>query len=316
MEGLVDGLLGLRELEVNNGQAFETRFGFKLPRKEPNFANSTMRIQPGKADSCLITVRETPLAAPAVFSADIFLPPVKDLPKEYVKYLVKAQLFRLLIQSKELHFSADEEAINTASLQIDVWLNFFRMLVALCRGAEMTIKPERLAEGSFRLKMPDAARAHEYEDLLRVFEAAQRLLKLAGAPEPAVSLEGIAAIGSAVIELDRLFSGTSRLEFSATWPPEVPVPAKLDFLHVNYIQLPGITLVHSSLAEMVPQTKEGRIEWKSNTVTPCEITFVRDFPAEYERFIDRAKGMGKADASMIAEPRTNQQLAGEGTNEV
>jgi hypothetical protein len=51
-------------------------------------------------------------------------------------------------------------------------------------------------------------------------------------------------------------------------------------------------------------------------VTPCEITFVRDFPAEYERFIDRAKGMGKADASMIAEPRTSQQLAGEGIKEI
>ena len=116
-----------------------------------------------------------------------------------------------------------------------------------------------------------------HEDLLRAFEAAQRLLKLAGAPEPAVSLEGIAAIGSALVELDGLFSGTSCLGFSATWPPEVPVPDKLDFLHVNYIHMPGITLVHSSLAEMVPQTKEGRIEWKSNTVTPCEISFVRDW---------------------------------------
>jgi hypothetical protein len=308
MDGFVDGLLGLGELRVSNGQVFETRFGFKLPRKESNLVNSTMRIQPGKADSCIITVRETPLAAPAVFSADIFLPPVRDLPKAYVKYLVKAPLFHLLIQSNELHFSTNEEAITTASLQINDWLNLFRMLVALCRGAEMTIKPERLAEGFFQLKMPDAAREHEYEDLLLALEAAQRLLKLAGAPEPAVSLEGIAAIGPALVELDGLFSGTSRLGFSATWPPEVPVPDKLDFLHVNYIQMPGITLVHSSLAQMVPQTKEGRIEWKSNAVTPCEITFVRNFPAEYERFIDRAKGMRKADASMIAEPRTRACL--------
>lgn len=319
IEGLVDGLLGLRELEVAAGQAFETRFGIKLSLKKPNFAKSIMRFQPARVDSCIITVRETPLAAPAVFSADIILPPMKDLPKEHVKFLVKAQLFRLLIHSNKIQFTADEEAINAVSLKIDDWLNFFRMLVALCRGAEMTIKPERLGEASFPLKMPDAALQRQYEDLQSAFEAAQRLLKMAGAPDPVVSIEGIAAIGNTLIEVDGLFSGAANaphLNFSANWPPEVPVPDKFDFLCVNYIQMPGVTLVHSSLAEMVPQTKEGRIEWKSNTVTPCEITFLRDFPAGYERFIDRAKGMGKANASMIAEPPANQQLAGDGIEDV
>jgi hypothetical protein len=310
IEGLVDGLLGLRELEVTAGQAFETRFGIKLSRKEPNFAKSIMRIQPGKADSCIITVREAPLAAPAIFSADIILPPMKDLPKEHLKFLVKAQLFRLLINGNKIQFSTDEETINAASLKIDDWLNFFRMLVALCRGAEMTIKPQRLGEASFPLKLPDVTLQGVFEDLQRALEAAQRLLKLAGAPEPVVRIEGIAEIGPGLIELDKLFSdpaNASPLGFVVDWPPEKPIPDKLDFLYVNYVQMTDITLAHYSVAEMVPQTKEGRIVWKSDTVSPREITFIRDFPADYERFIDRAKTAANVENSMIAEPHTNQQ---------
>jgi hypothetical protein len=310
VEGFVDGLLGLRELEVTAGQTFETRFGIKLSVKEPNFSKSVMRIQPGKADSCIITVREAPLAAPAVFSADMIFPPVSGLPKEHVKFLVKAQLFRLLIDGNKIQFSADNETINAANLKIDDWLNFFRMLVALCHGAEMTIKPQRLGEASFPLKFPDITLQPVFEDLQRAFEAAQRLLRLAGAPEPVVNIEGIAAIGAALIKLDRQFSDPANappIDFAVDWPPETPVPDKMDFLYVNYVQMLEVTLAHYSVAEMVPQTKKGRIMWKSETLKPCEITFIRDFPDDYERFADRAKRTVKVDGSMIAEPHTSRQ---------
>jgi hypothetical protein len=228
-EGFVDGLLGLRELEVTAGETFETRFGIKLSLKEASFSKSVMRIQPGKADSCIITVQEAPLAAPAVFSADIIFPPIKGLPKEHVKFLVKAQLFRLLIDGNKLQFSTNEEVINTASLKIDDWLNFFQMLVALCRGAKMTIKPERLGEVSFPLKLPDVSLQAEFENLQRALQAAQRLLRLAGAPEPVVSINGVAAIGSELIKLDNLFSDSANVSigFEVDWPPEAPVPEKL-----------------------------------------------------------------------------------------
>jgi hypothetical protein len=62
-----------------------------------------------------------------------------------------------------------------------------------------------------------------------------------------------------------------------------------------------VTLVHSSVAEMVPQSSEGQIIWRSKTLTPCEITFMRDFPSEYARFVDQAKRKAKLDNSIIAE---------------
>jgi hypothetical protein len=306
--GLVDGLLGLRSLEVTAGQAFETRFGIKLSLKEPHFAGGTLHIQPEKADSCIVSVREGSLTKPAVFSADIIAPPIKTLPKEHVKFLIKAPLFRLLIDGKRIQFSTNEEEINAARLKIDDWLHFCRMIVALCDGAEMTVKPRRLAEVSFPLKLADVTLRHEFESLQRAFEGAERLLKLAGAPEPVVSIEGIAAIGPDLIKLDNFFSGAadvSPIGFAVDWPPEAPVPAKLDFLYVNYLKIADVTLAHYSVAEMLPQTGEGRIVWKSGTMSPREITFIQNFPNDYERFVERAKHKENVAQSMIAEPRSD-----------
>ena len=308
--GFVDGLLGLRELEVTAGEVFETRFGIKVSLKEPNLSKATMHIQPERSDSCIITVREGPLATPAIFSADIVVPPIRNLPKEHVKFLVKAPLFRLLIDNKKIQFSTDEEKISAASLKIDDWLNFHRMLIALCKGAEMAIKPDHFGETSFPLKFPDATSQDVLEDLQRALEGAQRLLKLAGAPEPVVSIDGIATIGPDLVKLDRLFSGSSDVSsigFVVDWPPAKPVPDKLDFLNVNFIQIADVTLAHYSVAKMVPLTKEGEIEWKSETLSPREITFIRNFPADYERFIVRAKSLANVENFIIAEPRNNRQ---------
>jgi hypothetical protein len=315
MDWLVDGLLGLRELEVTAGQAFETRFGIKLSQNEPTFAKSVMRVNPAKADACIVTVRETPLAPPATFSADIMFPPMPNLPKEHLKILVQNPLFRLLVNGNKIQFATDEQAIGATRLKIDDWRNFFRMLVALCRGAEMTLKPERLAEVSFPMRFPDAARQLEFERMLGALEATQRLLKLAGAPEPAVGIDGFRSIAPALVKLDKMFSSPADADpigYVVDWPPGQPVPDKADFLCVNFVQMEDITLVHSSVAEMVPESSEGRIIWKSKTLTPCEITFVRDFPAEYERFIDRAKRKAKLNNSIIASAPTDLKSIDDG----
>lgn len=315
MDGLVDGLLGLKELEVTAGRAFETRFGIKLSLNEPSFAKSVMRVKPGKADTCTVTVRETPLALPAIFSADIIFPPMANLPKEHLKILVQNPLFRLLINGNKIQFTTDEQAISATRLKIDDWRNFFRMLVALCRGAEITLKPERLIEASFPMRLPDAARQLEFESMQGALEATQRLLKLAGAPEPVVGIDGFGGIAPDLVKLDKMFSSPADADpigFVVDWPPGLLVPDKVDFLCVNFVRMEDITLVHSSVAAMVPQSSEGRIIWKSKARTPCEIAFVRDFPPEYERFVDRAKRKAKLDNSIIAEAPTGLKSIAEG----
>jgi hypothetical protein len=209
-----------------------------------------------------------------------------------------------LINESKIQFMTDDQAISAARLKIDDWRNFFRMLIALCRGAEITLKPERLIEVSFPMRLPDAALQFEFESIQGALEATQRLLKLAGAPEPTVGIDGFAGIAPDLVKLDKMFlspGDADPIGFAVDWPPGLPVPDKMDFLCVNFVRMEDVTLVHSSVAEMVPQSSEGRIIWKSKTLAPCEITFVRDFLPEYDRFIDRAKQKAKLHNSIIAE---------------
>jgi hypothetical protein len=157
-----------------------------------------------------------------------------------LKILVLNPLFRLLINESKIQFMTDDQAISAARLKIDDWRNFFRMLIALCRGAEITLKPERLIEVSFPMRLPDAALQFEFESIQGALEATQRLLKLAGAPEPTVGIDGFAGIAPDLVKLDKMFlspGDADPIGFAVDWPPGLPVPDKMDFLCVNFVRM-------------------------------------------------------------------------------
>jgi hypothetical protein len=304
-EGLVDVFLGLKEVEIADWKSFETRFGIKLSLNEAEFAKGTMHIQPGRADQCIVTVRESPLSEPATFEADIFFPAIPNLPKEQTKFLVKAKLFKILIDQQRFKFATDEEATKTALLKLGDWLQFLKMLVIFCKGTgTITISPGRFAAGSLPIKFENTDPA-KYIYLSQAFEGAQRLLRLAGAPEPMVGLADIVALAQDVIALDRLFSGAtdiSPLTFTTEWPDGSILPDKFDVIYANFILIAGVMLAHYSVAEMTPVRQGDNIVWKSRTIDPREIVVIQKFPADYLSFVDRAKVKANIKNVIMAQP--------------
>ena len=63
-EAFVEAFLGLRKIEVTEWNAFETRFGIKLPLKEGSSSKGILHVQPHPVDRCVIAVRENPLSPP------------------------------------------------------------------------------------------------------------------------------------------------------------------------------------------------------------------------------------------------------------
>lgn len=162
------------------------------------------------------------------------------------------------------------------------------------------------------MALPDVGRQWEFENMCRALEATQRILKLAGAPEPTVQLDEFSGIAPELVRLDKVFSDSRHagpIEFSFNWPTDAPIPSKLDFLYANFVRMNDVTIVHYSVARMVPQGGKGRIVWRSTEITPGEISFVRDFPSEYECFVERATRNEKFDGSMIAELPSEAKLS-------
>jgi hypothetical protein len=304
-KGLVDAFLGLKEVEITDWKSFETRFGIKLSLNEAEFVKGTIHIQPGRAGQCIVTVRESPLLEPATFEADIFFPAIPNLPKEQTKFLVKAKLFHILIDRQRFKFATDEESIKTALLKLGDWLQFLKMLVIFSKGTgTITINPGRLAAASVPIKFENTDPA-KYIYLSQAFDGAQRLLRLAGAPEPMVGLADIANLAHDIIALDGLFSGAtdiSPLRFTTERPDRSILPDKVEVIYANFISIAGVMLAHYSVVKVVPLRQADNIFWKSSTIDPREIVVIQNFPADYLSFVDRAKVKTNIQNVMMAEP--------------
>jgi hypothetical protein len=306
-EELVDAFLGLRKVELTEFKTFESRFGIKLSLSDPDFARGVMHVQPNPADQCTITIREDALTPPAVFAGDIFAPAIPDLPREQFKFMVKSQLFRFLIDRQKLSVTVDEEMVNTASLRIEEWINFLRMLVAFAKQAgSITIQPTKLPAVSLPIAFdvnnnpgPD-----QYVQLMDVFERAQRLLKLAGATEPMAKFGGIAGFAGGIIALSNLFTDAaniSPLSFQTELSEDVALPDKLDAIYANFMPIAGVTLAYYAVAELVPEPRADKIRWRSRSISPREIVVLHKFPEGYQEFVDRAKAKERIDNVMMAQ---------------
>lgn len=308
-EELVDFSLGLKEVAVGEFKAFETRFGIKLPVSDREFTKGTMQLRPNPADRCTIAVREDALLPPAVFEGDIFLPAIPNLPKESIKFLVKSRLFRIFIEHQHIAMSVDWEGIKSASLKFDDWVNFLKMLSVLYRGTgTVTITPSKLAAGSFRVTKTVEGADTDVQYLLKAFEGAQYLFRLCGVTEPDVQLEGIAPLASHIVGLSKIFSGEkdiSPLSFRTNVPEGgAQFPITVDALYVNFISIGGNTLAHYSVVKLIADRQGGDICWRSSSIDPREIVFLKDFPVDYQTFVDQAKEKSKIDALVLAHPPT------------
>jgi hypothetical protein len=315
-ENFVEAFLGLHKIEVTEWKAFETRFGIKLPLHEPNFSKGTIHVQPGPVDQCVIAVRESPLSPPVLFEGEMFIPAIRNLPRDQMKFLVKSKLFLFLMDHQKVRFTTDEAATQTASLEIKEWINFFKALVILCKGAgTITISPSRFSATSFPLKFRDNVDPAEYDYLARAFESAQTLLNLAGAVEPKVSLANIAERAGDIIGLERLFSGMTNklpLMFKVKWPEGAPLPKKVDAIFAGYIPIADVKLVYYGITEMHSEREDEMTLWKPNTIEPREIVALNNFPDDYEKFIDRAKAKENIDNVMMVEVLDHRTSIAEG----
>jgi len=140
-EEIVDAFLGIKaNIPVSNVQAFETRFGIKLPDKNLH-GSGVLNINPNPADSCLISFQRSALEVPAVFTGEMFYPPIPGLSSEKVKILIKSDFFTIELKRSNLRVSSvDGGSHRHAPLE---WLKYWNAAHML---AEVLVRDEYYPE--------------------------------------------------------------------------------------------------------------------------------------------------------------------------
>ncbi len=300
---IVEVLLGLKSVQVSKFRAFETRFGVKLPLTDQTSEQGVMHIQPEPADQCVVTVKGEGVPMPAAFQADIFLPPIV-VPKESSMLLIRAKSFEIQVRQRKISFSTNPEVATSIRQTFQEWIQFFRMLVILSQGVgTVTVVPTKLARGSMPIKLDEALNLADHSNMLKAFECAAVLFELAGALQPAVLQADVLAVGGRIIGIAELFANPSSapsLKFRSPWQDDKIAPEVIDVLYVDAIEVAGVQLAFSAIAEMTHQFDGSILQWVSRTIRPREITIVRDLKEDYERFCERSKSETGISTVMIA----------------
>jgi len=306
-EAFVEAFLGLRKVEFVEWEAFETRFGIKLPLNDLSSSKGTLHIQPGPADNCTISIRETALSPPVLFEGEVFFPAIPNLPRDELKFLIKSKLFHFLVDRKGAKFETTEN-IETTLLKIREWIDFFKALIVFSKGSgTLTITPKKFPPASMPFKGKGNFELTNLTNLLKICESAQKLLYLAGI-DPLVGLASLTRHADQIAGLDELFSGgknLSTIRCNVEPPADTQLPEKLTVIIAGYILLPTTALAFYGIAELAPETRTGRGLWKSKTLEPREIVVLANFPSGYKEFIDGAKAKEKIDNVLMAEAQEN-----------
>jgi len=307
-EELVDGFLGLKKIEVRNFDAFEKRFGIKLPIEKLT-GSGQIHIQPNPADACTIMIRGEGSNEPAVFEGEIYFPALPGLIKEHFKILVHSKFLDITIKRDSFHFQTN--AIDEMeSLKIEDWLNCFRMLHVISKAAgSINIRPKELPLREITLPLraatADAERADNYQRTIVVLERAAALLRLAGASDISFKSEEIGQAAKDILAVGRLMENDPRLSplsFNTENHEALNVPASLEVLYVNFISLGKLTLGYFSVATMDVERHPTEISWRSKKIDAREIRVLQYFPDDYDEFIEHAKRATGIDAVIANRP--------------
>ncbi|WP_286800677.1 hypothetical protein [Oceanicaulis sp. UBA2681] len=188
-EEFVDGLLGIRPLKVCHMEIKERRFNIDLPiegRSAPFTEAETAELSVSprpKAIRLKCEGKATNREISVEIDADLIIPAIPDIRKEFLKFIIKGSNFSIDISKSYFNFNIDIDALKIQNIRI--LYNDIKIINALNREAciltleEKNVRGMQMEMGPFLEDDPQLA---QYEKIL---EAANYLLTYCGQSEVA-----------------------------------------------------------------------------------------------------------------------------------
>jgi hypothetical protein len=297
-EELVDVFLGIqRYVEVDHLEAFETRFGIPLPLREFRPDTHLLSIDPHPVDTCTVTVRDDELGLPTVFDAELFIPAIPNLPPRFFKFLVRSQLFSLLIPFQGQFTFWLKEDIKSQKHQPDQWVDLARLLLSLATGqAQIEIQGRNRITPHVEWSAIEAITAFDSASCRRWLTVCQYttwLFRSAGVSrEQSITIQDIDGSGGDIVEAYALFNGkVNGISLRTTKPDgaEIDTPART--LIANYVRVGEVIIVYYILVDLLPEIGADYIQWTSIRIIPGQMRPLRKTSGDFANFVEYAMKM-------------------------
>jgi len=283
-EALIDGFLGLRDLEMVDATAVETRFGIPLVLKE--FGDGAkVKLTAAAIDTCRIIVRSSSRDLPLSFRGKMHRPPLQVLSPGRGKMVIRTDTFAMIIDGQMPSDGSEGSIEVTLSLEGDHgrhrrtiadWADLYSLMADFASHDQLhlEVQPKRMISFSTSFQgggsdgPGDWARGH------RLAEAARNIFGRAGWPGAKATFDEIGAAERPLRMLDLLLRSPEKItpltivtSVAAGFDPAAPV-----LLHcLHHLRVGEHMIVYLVLAEMYGRMVGERIEWASHSLKVLEI---------------------------------------------
>lgn len=285
-DDIVDGLIGLSDLDMNIELFSDIRFNLPAPIKSLKPGSARFKVLAPKAGDAKITFRHPNVEKPATFAAVTHSIPRGLSPADSIEFVFLNDIFRLdvnMIISGEasgqvrMNLIFQDERVLEAKKTVQEWEDFFRALEMLQYGVtsvDVALKGSGLKISStFPRPMPGNPTGH-HRTQRALCVALQEALTLAQAPHAKL---GLADIYKRQRELEILHSLLHHpetivlVEFFAP-EPELCDSHESDALHFWVVPYGPFSLVHCSRFHIVGKKEGGEWIWRPEDMQQIDVT--------------------------------------------
>jgi len=291
-EEIVDAFLGIRkDIPVSNLQAFETRFGIKLPDHNLH-GSGILNINPQPADGCSISFQRSALETPVIFKGEMFNPVIPGLPPEKIKILINSDFFSIELKRSGLQVRSIDGG--TQSYAPHEWLKYWNAAHMLAEGkGTLKIIPNGTKQS---LNFPISQSIKELNAKtcaywINVCGVADSLLCKAGVlHKPQVSMKDLERNAIQLLLMEALLKGENYFKsFETEKGPQINELNQIETVCADCVEIGDVILAYYGLLKFNLKHEAEHVKWLPAQFEPKVFENVSDFPKQYEDLIERAK---------------------------
>lgn len=287
-EALIDGFLGLRDLEMVDATAVETRFGIPLVLKE--FGDGAkVKLTAAAIDTCRIIVRSSSRDLPLSFRGKMHRPPLQVLLPGRGKMVIRTDTFAMIIDGQMPSDGSEGSIEVTLSLEGDQgrhrrtiadWADLYSLMADFAGHDQLhlEVQPKKLMAFSTSFQGGGGDGPGDWARGYRLAEAARTIFGRAGWPGAKATFDEIGAAERPLRMLDLLLRSPEKItpltivtSMASGFDPAEPV-----LLHcLHHLRVGEHMIVYLVLGEMYGTVVGERIEWASRSLKVLEISRTR-----------------------------------------
>jgi hypothetical protein len=147
---------------------------------------------------------------------------------------------------------------------------------------------------------------------LRVVEALERLLQVAGCPDETIDLDRLTKYSAKILATADLLDSSIKPSALHVKTTERDCLASKKVLFINYLRIGKKRLVFSAFAIMAPKAIDTGTLWESESIELKELRSLPDFPGVYQEFVEKARVEIEVPCTIILDPSDEDKLVDEG----